>query len=138
LVSKATGLPVLVLAAPIKDAGGAIKGVMAGVVDLGEFTGLVMNRIKIGKTGYAYMLTKDGKVAAHPDKKLILKLNLRDHDFGREMLSKKGGIITYDGGDGLHDPAERGQRPAGRRSHVRNQGQCRPTNPWASSKAMER
>jgi methyl-accepting chemotaxis protein len=96
LVSKATGLPVLVLAAPIKDAGGAIKGVMAGVVDLGEFTGLVMNRIKIGKTGYAYMLTKDGKVAAHPDKKLILKLNLRDHDFGREMLSKKGGIITYD------------------------------------------
>jgi methyl-accepting chemotaxis protein len=96
LVSKATGLPVLVLASPIKDAQGAVKGVMAGVVDLGEFTGMVMNRIKIGETGYAYLLTHDGKVAAHPDKKQILKLDLSKYDFGREMLSKKNGIMTYD------------------------------------------
>ncbi len=96
LVSKATGLPVIVLAAPVKDAEGAVKGVLAGVVDLGDFTALVMGRIKIGETGYAYLLNPKGQVLSHPDKKHIMKLDLSKYDFGREILSQKQGIIFYD------------------------------------------
>jgi len=95
LVSKATGLPVIVLAVPVKDPQGAVKGVLAGVVDLGDFTGLIMNRIKIGQTGYAYLMNKEGKVLADPDKKNIMKLDLGKQDFGREMISNKQGIISY-------------------------------------------
>jgi methyl-accepting chemotaxis protein len=95
LVSKASGLPVIVLAAPVKDAQGTVKGVLAGVVDLGDFTAQVINRIKVGATGYAYMLNPKGIVMAHPDKNHIMKLDLSKQDFGREMLGKKRGIMTY-------------------------------------------
>jgi methyl-accepting chemotaxis protein len=35
-------------------------------------------------------------VAAHPDQKQILKLDMSKYDFGREMLAKKNGIMIYD------------------------------------------
>jgi methyl-accepting chemotaxis protein len=96
LVSKSSGLPVLMLTTPVRDAQNRIKGVMAGVVDLGDFTVQVMSRIKIGETGYAYLLNQEGMAISHQDNENILKLDLGKFEFGREMLSKKKGIIFYD------------------------------------------
>jgi methyl-accepting chemotaxis protein len=95
LISKATGKPVIVLASPVKDAGGGIKGVLAGVVDLGVFTATVIDRIKVGAMGYAYLVNSQGVVVAHPDKKQIQKLDLSKLDFGKKILAASKGIIRH-------------------------------------------
>ena len=94
LTSKNTGKPIFVLALPIKNDGKTI-GVMAAIVDLGQFSKAYLDPVKIGKTGYASMMDSKGIVLAHPDKSAIGKLDMSKFDFGREMINRKSGDITY-------------------------------------------
>jgi methyl-accepting chemotaxis protein len=93
--SKATGKPVFVVSAPIKEKE-KVTGVFFGVVDVNSFTRLFVDPIKVGKTGYAYIYDKRGLLICHPDKSNILKLNMNDFDFGKRMLAKGSGLIEYD------------------------------------------
>jgi methyl-accepting chemotaxis protein len=92
--SKGTGNPVFVIASPVmaKD---VPSGVLFGILDLKVFSTNFIDNIKIGDTGYAYMFNRDGFIIAHPDKSNILKLNMNDLEFGKEMMDRKNGIITY-------------------------------------------
>ena len=94
LRSKGTGNPIFVIASPIKDNEGT-KGVLFGIVDLNQFSGSTVDTVKVGKTGYAYIYNKEGTLLAHPDKSNILKLNMKEFDFGRDMMASKNGLITY-------------------------------------------
>ena len=94
LKSKATGNPVFIISSPIKEKE-AIIGILSGVIDLTYFNSKFVDPVKIGKTGYGYMLNADGTVIAHKDKKLILDLNIKDLYFGNQMLSMGNGLITY-------------------------------------------
>jgi methyl-accepting chemotaxis protein len=49
----------------------------------------------VGNTGYAYIYDREGTLLAHPDKSNILKLNMKEFDFGREMMATQKGLITY-------------------------------------------
>ncbi|RJQ54694.1 MAG: methyl-accepting chemotaxis protein [Desulfobacteraceae bacterium] len=92
--SESTGNPVFMIASPVKEKD-ATAAVLFGVIDLNAFTGSSIDSIKIGKSGYAFIYDQSGLIVAHPDKAQLLKLNMKDFDFGREMLSKKEGMITY-------------------------------------------
>ncbi len=92
--SKASGNPVFMIASPIKEKGD-IKGVFFGVIDLSYFNRQFIDPVKVGNSGYAFMFQSDGSVIAHPDQSLILKLNMKDFDFGRKMMSKPEGEIVY-------------------------------------------
>ena len=92
--SKATGDPVFMIASPVKD-NEEVKGVLFGVVDLTQFNRNTVDTVKVGKTGYAYIYNREGTVLAHPDKSNILKLNMKEFDFGREMMASQNGLITY-------------------------------------------
>jgi methyl-accepting chemotaxis protein len=94
LKSPNTGNPVFIMAFPVRDKE-TINGVLIGIVDLSRFNSLFIDSIKIGKTGYAFMFQEDGFVIAHPDKSNILKLNMKELDFGREMMSKGEGSMAY-------------------------------------------
>ena len=49
--------------------------------------------IKIGKTGYVYLIDKDGKLVIHPNKEGVSLIN---EDFIQKIVSdKKGGLISY-------------------------------------------
>ncbi len=55
-----------------------------------------VNKIKIGKTGYLFVLYKDGTLLTHPDPKLIGK-NLSDKlTFITSMIEMKNGRLEYD------------------------------------------
>ncbi len=69
LISKATNMPSIIVAAPIKR-DGAVKGVLYGVVDGTEITNIT-NRIKPGGTGYTYIINKSGVIMAHPNDEYI-------------------------------------------------------------------
>lgn len=70
LISKSTNKPSIIVAAPVvKD--GATVGVVYGILD-GTGLNEVSNQIKVGKTGYAYIMNKTGTLMAHPDSQKIV------------------------------------------------------------------
>ncbi len=96
LLSKTTRKPIMVMATPVRT-GNEIKGVLYAVVDLGGFTETNVDSVKVGKTGYVYIVNKDGTVLAYPpDKGQIMKLNLSRFDFGKKIMEKRNGILTYE------------------------------------------
>ena len=74
VVSPATGGLVVVFAAPVKAPGGNVTGMFFGALELTEVSKKIGD-VKIGRTGYAYMLKSDGVTIASPDKDLVMKDN---------------------------------------------------------------
>jgi len=93
--SPATGRPVALLTAPIK-AGNQVVGILGTPIELSDFSSNFVSRYQIRDTGYLYMLDASGTVLAHPDASKILSLNIANTDFGREMLSRGSGSISYE------------------------------------------
>lgn len=94
ILSKGSGNPVFVISSPLKD-NGKILGVLLGVVDLASCNANFIDPVKIGTAGYAYLIDSKGIMLAHPDKGNILKLDLSQFDFGREMVAQKQGLVHY-------------------------------------------
>ncbi|MCK0715841.1 diguanylate cyclase [Chromohalobacter sarecensis] len=65
--------PLVVMGVPLTDAQGHFEGMLGGVVNLrdGRFF-LDLRSLRIGKQGYAVLMTSDGTVLSHPDKSLIM------------------------------------------------------------------
>ena len=74
VISKATGHAVVVVAVPVK-VGGKSVGVLFGAINMEELSSKVLS-IKIGKTGYAYIVQSDGMTIVHPDKAMVMKDNI--------------------------------------------------------------
>ena len=72
IVSRASGKPALAMATRIVD-GNEIVGVINGALDLGK-VGEVVNKAKVGKTGYVWMADGEAKVLASPDTAAVREL----------------------------------------------------------------
>ncbi len=95
LLSSTSGKPILVISSPVKKAG-KVLGVLYAVIDLGGFTATQLDTIKVGETGYVYMMNKKGAILAYPpDAKQIMKLDLSTFEFGKTMLEMKNGVYSY-------------------------------------------
>ncbi|SFM90468.1 methyl-accepting chemotaxis protein [Thermodesulforhabdus norvegica] len=98
ILSKITGEPVVPLSVPVLSEGGRVMGTLTAVLKVGYLVDLISNT-KVGKTGYAYMINGKGVIIAHPDKSLIMNLNLLQtrglEELGRLMLSGKPGSVAY-------------------------------------------
>lgn len=66
IISRTTKLPALIVAVPVKGKDQSIIGGLATASELTMISAQIANA-KFGKTGYAFMLDRDGKVAAHPN-----------------------------------------------------------------------
>ncbi len=88
LKSKTTGLPIVIIAAPVIDKG-RVGGVFYAAIEIQNFNAKFIDPIKIGESGYAFILDKEGMVLAHPNKEHIMR-NITDFDFGRDMLAIDG------------------------------------------------
>ncbi len=100
--SETSSKPVFVVACPmygIDEFGFAstseITGVFYGIVDFEYFATSYLNKINIGETSAGYVINKEGVVASHKDKSLVLTLDAHTLDFGKKMLEQKDGIISY-------------------------------------------
>jgi methyl-accepting chemotaxis protein len=76
VISKADGLPVLVLAAPYPGAG-AVEGVVAAAISVEYFCQYVSG-VTMGKNGYGYMIDRNATVIAHKNRDYVMKLNFLD------------------------------------------------------------
>lgn len=94
IISKGSGHPVFVISAPIRHEG-TINGVFLAVVDLEFCAKTFIDPVRVGKTGYLYVINRDGFIIAYPDRTKILKLDLKEFDFGRQILAQKNGLLQY-------------------------------------------
>ncbi len=92
--SPATGRPVALITAPIYEGEGII-GIMGTPIEVTYFSDIFIGDYRIGETGYLCMLDATGVALAHPDKDNILKVDLTEFDFGKEMVEKGSGAMTY-------------------------------------------
>ncbi|MCF8070041.1 MAG: Cache 3/Cache 2 fusion domain-containing protein [Desulfobacterales bacterium] len=97
VISKITGNPVFPICAPIIT-GEQFAGTFIVLLKADFLTDQIAS-IKIGNTGYPFMIDASGMTIAHPDKKFILKLNLNTVD-GMEniinnMVAHKTGVDSY-------------------------------------------
>ncbi len=85
--------PLLSIAEPITKYN-QVVGVLVAEIDLKNIWTLVDN-ITIGKTGFAFLLSAEGRVIAHQDKaKVLEKQDYSSHSFFRELQAGRQGIQT--------------------------------------------
>lgn len=90
----ATGSPVLMISMPLSEKG-KIIGMIGGILDLGALSASLVNTIKVGDKGYAFVADAQGRIIAHPDPDVILQFNLNDHAFGRDIMAMSEGLSSY-------------------------------------------
>src|SRR5205814_9815947 len=70
--------PYMHIAVPIEPFAGEVIGVLIAEVNL-KYIWEVISQIKVGQTGYAYVVSREGDLIAHPDISLVLqKQNLKN------------------------------------------------------------
>jgi methyl-accepting chemotaxis protein len=103
LVSKATGKSAVMLMAAVKGKDARTRYAAGIEIQLASLAA-VSNSIKIGKTGYGWIVDQRGIVIAFPVQEAILKLNILDADkdgykglnaLGRKMKEQDSGTGAY-------------------------------------------
>ncbi len=74
--------PVVAVTEPVYDAAGKLRYILVGAIDLHRpsFFGQ-LEALKQGKSGYLFMLTRDGTIIHHPDKNRVL-MNVKQEQGG--------------------------------------------------------
>ena len=94
MYSPASGKPIIVVAVPVSYSGMAV-GMIAGFISLDKFSSEFIAPVKMGKTGYAFVVDSRGVVVSHPDSSTIMKTNLFETDWGKKIQAEKQGIVEY-------------------------------------------
>ena len=92
--SRANGKTVFMVAAPVKVKGES-AGALVGVVDLNSFASRFVDPIKIGNSGYVYLIQQDATIIAHPNKNHVMKTKITQYEWGRDLLRLGKGVMTY-------------------------------------------
>ena len=93
--STITHTPVFTVASPVMNKD-EVMGVIAGIVDVGVYSDRFIKNVKIGESGYAYVFDETGQMIMHPDGSLVMKLNIKETDFGRKMLEMGEGVLGFE------------------------------------------
>ena len=108
LISKATDKAAVILLQAVKGEDSRVRYAVGLEIQLSSLAS-VANSIKLGRTGYGWIVGQQGLVVAHPNQKAILSLNVLDADkegykglnaLGRRMLESESGAGSFVGPDG--------------------------------------
>lgn len=65
-ISRVTGRPIMVTSTPLRSPDGAVLGVVVGIVHTDAFAREMLDDSRIGKSGGAYIMTRDGMILGAP------------------------------------------------------------------------
>lgn len=107
IISRVTNEPVIMIATPIKT-DTKEQALLLARID-GYYASTIIEDIKIGETGYAFIINDEGTIQGHPDREKVKnQVNYLDasKDSGetlatKEILKNHEGIYTYKSSDGL-------------------------------------
>jgi len=96
--SRVTGQPITAAAVPVLSENGNTVGVLAAIIKIDYIIKQLLD-IRLGRTGYPFMIDNKGLVIAHPRKELILELDLATQagmaEMVKKMLAKQTGSEFY-------------------------------------------
>lgn len=96
LVSKADGSAVSIICVPIKNAQGQLIGTLASSIPL-NFVSEMIDKVKIGETGYSFITDKEGKVLAHRDQTYVKEQTDMNGLLPVQLaLKQQSGTILYE------------------------------------------
>ncbi|MDA8140789.1 MAG: methyl-accepting chemotaxis protein [Desulfobacteraceae bacterium] len=90
-----TGKPTLTLAAYISGED-QTPGVIVGVIEIETIDRLFMDKIKVGKTGFAYLYEVTGRIIAHPVREMELNYDLSTNANFSKLNAVKKGTYVYE------------------------------------------
>ena len=97
-ISRASGKPFMPVAGPIYSRTGDFVGALIVSVNIAYLCDKITS-LKLGKTGYAAMLNRQGFPIAHPNQELVLKLNFLEQkgmkEFITKMIQQQTGSMAY-------------------------------------------
>lgn len=108
VISKSLNTPIILTAVGIPDSDGKNKAGVAFQFKLDELSQIV-GQIKVGKTGYGWIVDRDGMVIAHKNVEAIMSMNIQDSDkdgyngldaLGERLTVEENGIGSYYQPDG--------------------------------------
>lgn len=99
LVSRAINAKVVILATPVR-AGDRVIGVLYANVDCDYLYASAVEGLRVGKAGYAYLLSSGGRFVAHQDKALVQEFDITGTTWGADLLRARNGRLDYSKEDG--------------------------------------
>jgi len=109
VISKSLNAPVVVTGVGIPGTDGKNVAAIAFQFKLDKLSAIV-SQIKVGETGYGWIVDNEGMMIAHPNSENVMKMNIQDMDkdgyrgmdaLGRQIVSEDKGIGTYTNPDGV-------------------------------------
>lgn len=105
LFSKVSSTLVVMIAVPIKN-GHQVTAALVGVLD-GNVLSSITDDLKLGKTGYAFMLDDTGTTIAHPNQEEVLNranaiVDLKDDPNSKELVALEKKMIAGVPGHGSY------------------------------------
>ncbi|MGB3226044.1 MAG: cache domain-containing protein, partial [Desulforhopalus sp.] len=100
LISRTTGIPTIFMVAPILDNKNRPQGLVGAGISL-QYIQKVAQELKAGKTGFGFIISKDGTFIYHPESDLVMRKKISDMDstsmvdLGKLMLGGGSGIFRY-------------------------------------------
>ncbi|NMF06690.1 methyl-accepting chemotaxis protein [Clostridium beijerinckii] len=94
--SNSTGKPIFAICIPILNGEKQIQGYVTYSVDLEKLSERYVTNIKMGSSGYIFVLDYKGTTVMHPNKEEIFQNNISKSTIGEEILNKKTGIGEYE------------------------------------------
>jgi len=85
--SKATGRDVMTFAVPIYSKSDQVIGIVTSIMNIGFLSDKIAST-KLGNTGYGFAIDKTGTIIAHPNKDLILKVNITQEEGMKEAAAR--------------------------------------------------
>lgn len=85
--AEKSGQEYVIAASPMKTNANEIVGVIVSGWKM-DTINRIINEIRLGKTGYAFLIDKNGTFIAHPDKNMILNANIKNVK-GLDNLAKR-------------------------------------------------
>jgi len=100
LIGRADGKMAAVVAVPIQNEAGHVVGILGGNVSMNAIQQMV-DAMRIGETGYAFLVDTLGTIVVHPDETLVMKENVvtsfngEMSNFGSRMVAQEEGVDHY-------------------------------------------
>ncbi len=96
--SAISGKQFTAMSVPI-EVNGKVAGVLYGAIDIPPFAEQYVDPVRLGKDGYAFVLSREGGLIMHPDEKLIGSKEALSNPVFQRMAREKKGSFFYDWGN---------------------------------------
>ncbi|MDW7652261.1 MAG: methyl-accepting chemotaxis protein [Bacillota bacterium] len=101
ITSRITGSTAFTIAIPLLGQNGSFNGTLVAVLGFDSVIGNYVQNLRVGESGYAWMVDREGLVVSHPNQEHILQTNLAQNE-NQQLASIAQSMGQGDSGYGFY------------------------------------